>query len=221
MIRRPPRSTLTDTPFPDTTLFRSVGRGNQILDRLARGHRRTGRRLDRRYGAVGRARRVARTAGRRRCVRLVARDRRLRRGDEPVRARARLRPRRGAGSGTQVQGDLRAPRRSLQRRRGAPRTDGHPRRALPHPRARRYRSEAHTSELQLLMRTSYAVFCLKKKKSGLTDIYINFLESFQTLMYIHFPISSHAIYNNIQSLVYSQSHIQHITVLLYTTTHHQ
>src|SRR3546814_9176799 len=31
--------------------------------------------------------------------------------------------------------------------------------AHPHPR-----SEEHTSELQSLMRTSYAVFCLKKKK---------------------------------------------------------
>src|SRR3546814_6173110 len=30
-------------------------------------------------------------------------------------------------------------------------------------RHRRQRSEAHTSELQSLMRTSYAVFCLKKK----------------------------------------------------------
>src|SRR3546814_4993605 len=29
---------------------------------------------------------------------------------------------------------------------------------------RRYRSEEHTSELQSLMRISYAVFCLKKKK---------------------------------------------------------
>src|SRR3546814_2008867 len=29
-----------------------------------------------------------------------------------------------------------------------------------------YRSEEHTSELQSLMRISYAVFCLKKKKSG-------------------------------------------------------
>src|SRR3546814_10380579 len=29
---------------------------------------------------------------------------------------------------------------------------------------RRVRSEEHTSELQSLMRTSYAVFCLKKKK---------------------------------------------------------
>src|SRR3546814_123851 len=28
----------------------------------------------------------------------------------------------------------------------------------------RYRSEEHTSELQSLMRSSYAVFCLKKKK---------------------------------------------------------
>src|SRR3546814_4259299 len=31
-------------------------------------------------------------------------------------------------------------------------------------RASRYRSEEHTSELQSLMRISYAVFCLKKKK---------------------------------------------------------
>src|SRR3546814_4274834 len=30
--------------------------------------------------------------------------------------------------------------------------------------ARRYRSEEHTSELQSLMRISYAVFCMKKKK---------------------------------------------------------
>src|SRR3546814_1158100 len=31
-------------------------------------------------------------------------------------------------------------------------------------RSRRWRSEEHTSELQSLMRISYAVFCLKKKK---------------------------------------------------------
>src|SRR3546814_9575078 len=31
-------------------------------------------------------------------------------------------------------------------------------------RVSRYRSEEHTSELQSLMRISYAVFCLKKKK---------------------------------------------------------
>src|SRR3546814_8965803 len=33
--------------------------------------------------------------------------------------------------------------------------------------ARRMRSEEHTSELQSLMRNSYAVFCLKKKKNHL------------------------------------------------------
>src|SRR3546814_1585866 len=33
------------------------------------------------------------------------------------------------------------------------------------------RSEEHTSELQSLMRISYAVFCLKKKKTKNNDIY--------------------------------------------------
>src|SRR3546814_1299972 len=35
--------------------------------------------------------------------------------------------------------------------------------------ARKTRSEEHTSELQSLMRISYAVFCLKKKKPKKTD----------------------------------------------------
>src|SRR3546814_6902861 len=35
---------------------------------------------------------------------------------------------------------------------------------LPAPAVRTHRSEEHTSELQSLMRISYAVFCLKKKK---------------------------------------------------------
>src|SRR3546814_10349564 len=36
----------------------------------------------------------------------------------------------------------------------------------PHPiEYKMYRSEEHTSELQSLMRISYAVFCLKKKKT--------------------------------------------------------
>src|SRR3546814_4923333 len=34
-----------------------------------------------------------------------------------------------------------------------------------HDRVERQRSEEHTSELQSLMRISYAVFCLKKKKT--------------------------------------------------------
>src|SRR3546814_3044343 len=40
--------------------------------------------------------------------------------------------------------------------------NGQDRRLLPPPR--QSRSEEHTSELQSLMRISYAVFCLKKKK---------------------------------------------------------
>src|SRR3546814_4812816 len=37
------------------------------------------------------------------------------------------------------------------------------------PRRARNRSEEHTSELQSLMRISYAVFCLKQKKTMKTD----------------------------------------------------
>src|SRR3546814_3300001 len=37
-------------------------------------------------------------------------------------------------------------------------------RMMPSQRPHRTRSEEHTSELQSLMRISYAVFCLKKKK---------------------------------------------------------
>src|SRR3546814_3128604 len=46
-----------------------------------------------------------------------------------------------------------------------------PQRMLP-PRFNRYqRSEEHTSELQSLMRISYAVFCLKKKKTTTKKTY--------------------------------------------------
>src|SRR3546814_4441150 len=41
---------------------------------------------------------------------------------------------------------------------------GHRRRTLSPGSNVEYRSEEHTSELQSLMRISYAVFCLKKKK---------------------------------------------------------
>src|SRR3546814_10702278 len=95
MIRRPPRSTRTDTLFPYTTLFRS----SQGLGR--------GRPPDLRAGRV---------------------YRQLQRfPDQPV------------------------PR--SRRRSGV------------HHR----RSEEHTSELQSLMRNSYAVFCLKKKKKTSTE----------------------------------------------------
>src|SRR3546814_4674277 len=48
----------------------------------------------------------------------------------------------------------------------------YPRRVLEdlmdHLSAPGFRSEEHTSELQSLMRISYAVFCLKKKKKNIT-----------------------------------------------------
>src|SRR3546814_7656051 len=43
----------------------------------------------------------------------------------------------------------------------------------PHRTAASRRSEEHTSELQSLMRISYAVFCLKKKKHYTKQHYIN------------------------------------------------
>src|SRR3546814_5987217 len=46
---------------------------------------------------------------------------------------------------------------------------GEVRRGRVHPHELRgHRSEEHTSELQSLMRISYAVFCLKKKKNIIT-----------------------------------------------------
>src|SRR3546814_8374250 len=43
-----------------------------------------------------------------------------------------------------------------------------PREAVLHATFRQNRSEEHTSELQSLMRISYAVFCLKKKNNTKT-----------------------------------------------------
>src|SRR3546814_8948919 len=42
-----------------------------------------------------------------------------------------------------------------------------------HQHVARARSEEHTSELQSLMRISYAVFCLKKKKNDTTITFTN------------------------------------------------
>src|SRR3546814_8695357 len=119
MIRRPPRSTRTDTLFPDTTLFRS--------DR----------------GCVNPGSR--RAPPRPRCPKG--------RSYGPAAC--------GAGHHNPALED-----RPRWRRRPAPRTgcagsrNSARRQATAHPA----RSEEHTSELQSLMRISYAVFCLKKKK---------------------------------------------------------
>src|SRR3546814_8934546 len=46
-----------------------------------------------------------------------------------------------------------------------------------------FRSEEHTSELQSLMRISYAVFCLKKKNSKQTIAYQHIVNAPKTLHY--------------------------------------
>src|SRR3546814_7434176 len=51
MIRRPPRSTRTDTLFPYTTLFRSLAQRRRAGQGRGRGARRTGRRRPSRHGA--------------------------------------------------------------------------------------------------------------------------------------------------------------------------
>src|SRR3546814_2510272 len=113
MIRRPPRSTRTDTLFPYTTLFRSRGAG--------KGHR------DRRVPARRRRRSDRAQAG----------------GDDRDQ-RAELTGCASVGSRRLSQSDA---------------------------EAYRQRSEEHTSELQSLMRSSYAVFCLKKKKEEQQQAY--------------------------------------------------
>src|SRR3546814_2794230 len=123
MIRRPPRSTRTDTLFPYTTLFRSV----PAQHKACREHLQYRDRLGRR----GRSRRSKALAVRPRWLRLPSRRVGLRRE-----RRARWRSPTGSAFGSWF-----GPFGVLQRR-----------------------SEEHTSELQSLMRISYAVFCLKKKK---------------------------------------------------------
>src|SRR3546814_9950430 len=114
MIRRPPRSTRTDTLFPYTTLFRSIDllhvavpeSGGEVAGVIAtEGFR----------PAAIRAR-IALGQDARPCLQVRTRLERLFVGIEAVLVEV-----------------------------------------LP-------RSEEHTSELQSLMRISYAVFCLKKKK---------------------------------------------------------
>src|SRR3546814_6622490 len=113
MIRRPPKSTRTDTLFPYTTLFRSYHdlRSGEVFlpGALAPG------RTDDRRGAAGEPRET----------------RNLRRNSAA------------------------AARTDAARRRC---------RAEGSDSRHRWRSEEHTSELQSLMRISYAVFCLKKNK---------------------------------------------------------
>src|SRR3546814_5207423 len=127
MIRRPPRSTRTDTLFPYTTLFRSAGGGAQGAGKLS---------LPAEPGGCA-ARRLCGAGG-------------------DIGAT-------GGALGGLHQGwrhDRRRPARMAADPVPAQRVD-----RADRP-ARRVRSEEHTSELQSLMRISYAVFCLKKKKTN-------------------------------------------------------
>src|SRR3546814_3296582 len=113
MIRRPPRSTRTDTLFPYTTLFRSHQLGEVV------GHRLHARQQ----------------------WELV-----IHRGAQYLRTDLRL---------------LQAIGRHIDMQCVELNASG---RLILKPRQQGARSEEHTSELQSLMRISYAVFCLKKKK---------------------------------------------------------
>src|SRR3546814_2633931 len=73
-------------------------------------------------------------------------------------------PRDDAIAGARQRTDLAAPI-FLRAERAVKQEDGDPARA-GHAVIGEPRSEEHTSELQSLMRISYAVFCLKKKKTS-------------------------------------------------------
>src|SRR3546814_4753839 len=138
MIRRPPRSTRTDPLFPYTTLFRSVGFRHAVRV-LALLHR---------VAAIVR------------CIEQLARKARRHRvlaartggGDQPA-------------DGERL-GTLRAhlDRNLIGSTADAAAADLDARLDVVE-RVVEHRSEEHTSELQSLMRISYAVFCLKKKKN--------------------------------------------------------
>src|SRR3546814_5214218 len=136
MILRPPRSTRTDTLFPYTTLFRSCRPSASA---------RTTRKIE-----VPPRSRSGAAAPQSRAFAIVHPS-----GIGPLaELRKALSHEQGFSLGTHHLGHQ--PLRYGQQGR---------RQLLPrHIEAGHQRSEEHTSELQSLMRISYAVFCLKKKK---------------------------------------------------------
>src|SRR3546814_4563556 len=60
-----------------------------------------------------------------------------------------------------------------------------------------YRSEEHTSELQSLMRISYAVFCLKKKNQE--DHTIAHTQVIYRIIHVATSIKNHQIYSTIHN----------------------
>src|SRR3546814_3089805 len=144
MIRRPPRSTRTDTLFPYTTLFRSLESAREALARRdvgAHGPALDAAKLDAALLRMIEAVDDVQHRGLAGAVRpddrqnLVLADRK---GDVAERLHAAERERDVVDLEDRLADMLRAVGRS----------------------------EEHTSELQSLMRISYAVFCLKKKKTN-------------------------------------------------------
>src|SRR3546814_4786898 len=133
MIRRPPRSTRTDTLFPYTTLFRSLIEAGVIKRRVVDDVALMQRVFDRRADAADLARLDAEGQHLHGGFFLGSKDlyRWLR--ELPARERQRI-------GMTRIS--------HINELYGGQET----------------RSEEHTSELQSLMRNSYAVFCLKKKR---------------------------------------------------------
>src|SRR3546814_3641991 len=85
------------------------------------------------------------------------------------------------------------PKRAGRRQYGAGRcVSDCPRRHCRRHHHRHCRSEEHTSELQSLMRISYAVFCLKKKKNTRTHAH----ESLSTLSSQTMPCDSAVSYSH-------------------------
>src|SRR3546814_8839298 len=148
MIRRPPRSTRTDTLFPYPTLFRSVVGGvGQRRVAAAIAQRLFQRQPAQRAEVVGELRVFAGHAFAQFAHR---RGWESQRGGRAVFAHPRV----------QHAFDAFADGRERPERVVEIKGDGTDREA----HTLHSRSEEHTSELQSLMRISYAVFCLKKKK---------------------------------------------------------
>src|SRR3546814_10229402 len=125
MIRRPPRSTRTDTLFPYTTLFRSVDENDEDNLKL----------LPRRLIAAGQP-----DAALDVLVAFAAKDADF-----------------NSAESRSLVGSYAKARETVETKKA----HGH---EVLLTYLRSHRSEEQTSELQSLMRISYAVFCLKKKK---------------------------------------------------------
>src|SRR3546814_3867502 len=144
MLRRPPRSTRTDTLFPYTTLFRSLHAkpGQRIFEQDPDGRACAGKRED--HTAPRRLRTALDSTGK--LFDVMAQTRSVGRQGGLVELQIAL-----IGNGLDRQHLGIVPLARLNER-------------FFFGDVGRLRSEEHTSELQSLMRLSYAVFCLKKKQ---------------------------------------------------------